>query len=63
MLIVNDYAFHQSSKAVGKVIGYGHRIVDDCYLTTLKVLIPNSSQPGKKHMIVEDLISRWMPVK
>jgi hypothetical protein len=63
MLIVNDYAFHQSTKVIGKVIGYGHRLVNDSYVPTLKVLIPDLSQPSKKHAIAEDLVSRWMPVK
>lgn len=63
MLIVNDYAFHTGSGRSGRVIGYGSKINKDSYLPTLKVLINEQSQLGKTHLVVEDLVSKWMPLK
>jgi hypothetical protein len=48
---------------VGKVIGYGHQIVDNSSIRTLKVLVCEQNQLGKKRFIIEDLASRWMPMK
>jgi hypothetical protein len=63
MLIVDDLAYHQGKELVGKVIGYGHQPSDDSYQVTLKVLVKESDREGIKHFIVEDLASKWMPVK
>jgi hypothetical protein len=63
MLIANDYAFHQRTGMVGKVIGYGHQIVNNSSLRTLKVLVCEQNQLGKKRFVIEDLASRWMPMK
>lgn len=63
MLIVDDYAFHQKTGIVGKVIGYGDKIVNDSYLQTLRVRVKQPLEGGKTHLIIEDLVSRWMPVK
>jgi hypothetical protein len=63
MLVVDDYALHQVTGEVGKVIGYGHTLIQNSYLLTLKVLIPSQNQNGKKFSIIEDLASKWMPVQ
>jgi hypothetical protein len=63
MLIENDFAYHQGKKVAGKVIGYGHTLVDNSYQLTLKVLIKEPNRIGKKHFVIEDLASKWMPVK
>lgn len=63
MLIVNDYAFHPRSGRSGRVIGYGSQMINDSYLPTLKVLVNEQSQIGKRHLVMEDLVSKWMPLK
>ncbi|NJP22508.1 MAG: hypothetical protein HC763_29780 [Hydrococcus sp. CRU_1_1] len=63
MLITNDYAFHQRTGMVGKVIGYGHKVVNNSSFQTLKVLVCEQNQLGKKRFVIEDLASRWMPMK
>jgi hypothetical protein len=63
MLIVNDYAFHLRTRIVGKVIGYGHKLVNNSYLPTLRVLVSESTRLGKKYLVMEDLVSKWMPIK
>ncbi|MGL5805215.1 MAG: hypothetical protein ACRC2R_23505 [Xenococcaceae cyanobacterium] len=63
MIIVNDYACHQKTGLIGKVIGYGHQLVNDTYSLTLKVLISDAERLGKKYVVMEDVISTWMPIK
>jgi hypothetical protein len=61
MLNVEDYAVHRKTGWVGKVIGYGHLMLNDTYLPTLKVhlLKGSGSAPGS---IIEDLSSAWMEI-
>ena len=63
MIIVNDYAFHQKTGLIGKVIGYGHQLVNNSYSLTLKVLVREADRLDKKYVVMEDVISTWMPVK
>jgi hypothetical protein len=63
MMIVNDYACHQKTGLIGKVIGYGHQLVNDTYSLTLKVLVRESNQSGDKYVVMEDIASTWMPIK
>lgn len=63
MLTVDDIAYHQGKEIVGKVTGYGHQTINDSYQITLKVLVKESDKHGTKQFIVEDLASKWMPVK
>jgi hypothetical protein len=63
MLIVDDLAYHQGKEIVGKVMGYGHKEIDDSYQITLKVLVKESDRDGTKQFVVEDLASKWMPMK
>ncbi len=63
MLIVNDKAFHQRTGKMGRVIGYGHQMVNGYELRTLKVRVNEGLAAHEMHSIVEDLASRWMPLK
>jgi hypothetical protein len=63
MIIVNDYAFHQKTGLIGRVIGYGHQLVNDTYSLTLKVLVRESDREDKKYVVMEDEVSTWEPVK
>ena len=57
MFDLGDRVQHKQTGDVGIVVGYGHRIVDNNYWTTIKVkLIPSTSIQG----IVEDLFSEWL---
>jgi hypothetical protein len=57
VLSIGDFAFHPETRCVGKVIGYGHQILNDGYETTLKVLIVDPE--GHIDRVEEDLISAW----
>ncbi|ACK73585.1 conserved hypothetical protein [Gloeothece citriformis PCC 7424] len=63
MLIVNDFAFHLCTGRSGRVIGYGSKMINDSYLPTLKVLVNQHSQLGTSRLVMEDLVSKWMPLK
>ncbi|MFB2894640.1 hypothetical protein ACE1CI_17155 [Aerosakkonemataceae cyanobacterium BLCC-F50] len=39
MFNIGDYVQNQKSKNLGKVIGYGHQILDSGFTTTVKVLV------------------------
>lgn len=58
MFNIGDYVQNQRSKNLGKVIGYGHQILDSGFTTTVKVLVKasNSTQRG---FVEEDLYSAW----
>lgn len=60
MFQLNDYAQHQASGRIGKVIGFGHQMLDSVYLSTLKVRITEGSTGGS---FLEDVSSAWIPVK
>jgi hypothetical protein len=60
MYIIGDYVQHQKTGNVGEVVGYGHQIVEDVYLTTIKVrLLKGKDQKS----IVEDVLSEWTPLE
>ena len=63
MLTPGDYAIHQRTGSFGKVIGYGHQILNSVYLTTLKVLVTAKSEVSKKNFVEEDLVSAWLQIK
>ncbi|MBD2092305.1 hypothetical protein H6F67_20870 [Microcoleus sp. FACHB-1515] len=60
MFQLNDYAQHQASGRIGKVIGFGHQMLDSVYLPTLKVRITEGNALGS---FLEDVSSAWVPVK
>lgn len=63
MLTPGDYALNQRTGSFGKVIGYGHQILNNVYLTTIKVLVTAKSEVSKKAFVEEDLVSAWLPIK
>lgn len=61
MLSIGDFAFNSKTGRFGKVIGYGHPMIDDGYETTLKVLIVGAKGYIDRVLdrVEEDLISEW----
>ena len=58
MYTINEPVINQQTGQVGKVIGYGHEIINNVYTVTLKVLITESAN-ANKIFVVEDIISAW----
>ncbi len=58
MFNLGDRVQHKQNGQVGKVVGYGHQIVEGYYLTTVEVQI--FTRVGIKP-IIEDLFSEWVP--
>ena len=59
MLLVGDFVSDQKNEYVGKVVGYGHQIVDGVYLPTLIVRLVEATALSRRGFI-EDLSSTWM---
>jgi hypothetical protein len=59
MFQLGDFVKHQKTGCFGKVIGYGHEIVDSVYLPTLIVRVAQAAEL-KQQGFVEDLSSVWM---
>ncbi|BAY27023.1 hypothetical protein NIES2100_68440 [Calothrix sp. NIES-2100] len=59
MFNIGDYVLNQKTGHLGKVIGYGHQIMNNVYMTTLKVLVASATNSPKKELVVEDVISEW----
>ena len=62
MLNIGDYALHKATGKIGQVVAYGHEMIDNAYLATLKVEVVDDTQINKKRF-VEDVTSNWMPVQ
>jgi hypothetical protein len=62
MLNIGDYALHKATGKIGQVVAYGHEMIDNAYLATLKVEVVDDAQINKK-TFVEDVTSNWMPVQ
>jgi len=60
MFGIGEYVLHQKTGHMGKVIGYGHEILNDVYTTTLKVLVNDAEATGKRGVVKEDLYSAWV---
>ena len=60
MFDVGEYVIHQNTGQIGRVIGYGHQILNGVYVTTLKVLVHDTEIIGKRGVIEEDLYSAWI---
>jgi len=60
MFDVGEYVVHQNTGHVGRVIGYGHQILNGVYTTTLKVLVHDAEIASKRRAIEEDLYSAWI---
>ena len=59
MFNIGDYVVNQNTEPLGKVIGYGYRIIGKVYTTTIKVLVAEAENSQKRGFVVEDLISAW----
>ena len=59
MFNIGDYVLNQKTGHLGKVIGYGHQIMNNVYMTTLKVLVAEATNSQKKELVVEDVVSEW----
>ncbi|MBD2460512.1 hypothetical protein H6G89_05585 [Oscillatoria sp. FACHB-1407] len=58
MLNLDDYAVHQTTGYVGKVMGYGHQMLDGTYQPTLIVrLVKGAINQGG---FLEDIASAWV---
>ncbi len=62
MLNIGDYALHKATGKFGQVVAYGHEIIDNTYLATLKVEVVDDTEMNKR-TFVEDVTSNWMPVE
>lgn len=60
MFAIGDDVLNQKTGHTGKVVGYGHEMVDGVYLPTIKVLIAEDLNTGKKAFVEEDLHSTWI---
>jgi hypothetical protein len=60
MFNIGDRVFNQKTGHIGKVAGYGHKMLKDGYTSTLKVLIAKGQIPGKALFVEEDLHSAWL---
>jgi hypothetical protein len=54
MISIGDWVQNQRTGRLGKVIGYGHQMLNNVYETTLKVQLD-----GSHSEIAEDLFSAW----
>ena len=56
---IGDFVIHRKTRRIGKVIGYGHQIVDAVYQPTL--IVRNIKGMGlNRKKIVEDLTTAWL---
>ncbi len=61
MFSIDERVINEKTGQLGKLIGYGHEIINNVYTVTLKVLIAESVNPLNKVFVVEDIISAWKP--
>ncbi|HEY9845235.1 MAG TPA: hypothetical protein V6D03_03470 [Candidatus Caenarcaniphilales bacterium] len=59
MFSTGDQVLNQKTGAIGAVIGYGYKILNSGYTTTLKVLIAEAEN-FRKQRVIEDLYSEWV---
>jgi len=62
MFNLDDYVSHKLSGYLGKVVAYGHQMVDGAYLPTIRVRIYNQLTTSQL-MFVEDLVPLWERVE
>jgi hypothetical protein len=58
MFTINEPVINQKTGQLGKVIGYGHQIINNVYTVTLKVLVAEPANANKV-LVVEDPIHAW----
>ncbi len=59
MLKIGDYALHQTTGNQGKVIAYGHQILDGVYLPTLRVEMV-TDMATRRRTFLEDVSQAWV---
>jgi hypothetical protein len=59
MFTIDEFVKNQETGQLGKVIGYGHQIINNVYTVTLKVIVSETANSGKRVLVVEDEISAW----
>ncbi|OUL31524.1 hypothetical protein BV372_20310 [Nostoc sp. T09] len=59
MFTMDEFVRNQETGQLGKVIGYGHQIINNVYTVTLKVLVAETANSRKRVFVVEDTISAW----
>ncbi|MBH8553639.1 hypothetical protein I8751_14915 [Nostocaceae cyanobacterium CENA357] len=59
MFTIGDYVLNQQTGHLGKVIGYGHIIINNGSTVTLRVLVAETANSQKREFVVEDTISAW----
>ena len=57
MFNISDRVQHKQTGDVGMVVGYGYRMVNNNYWTTIKV---KSTDPTSLKGIIEDLFNEWL---
>ena len=60
MFNIGDYVLNQQNGYLGKVIGYGHQLIDNVYRTSLIVLEDENANSQKRELVIEDIISAWI---
>lgn len=60
MFSIGEYVISQKTGNLGKVIGYGHQIVNQAYMSTVKVLVDCATDSRKRGFVEEDLFSVWV---
>lgn len=59
MFTIDEFVKNQETGQLGKVIGYGHEILNNVYTVTLKVLVAETTNSRNRIFVVEDKISAW----
>ena len=59
MFGIGDYVLNQKTGNIGRVIGYGHQIINGVYMSTLKVLVAEAVNSQKRGFVEEELYSTW----
>ena len=62
MLNIGDYALHKATGKLGQVVAYGHEILDNVYLPTIKVEVVSGTEIDESTFL-EDLYNKWEPVE
>lgn len=56
---IGDYVLNQKTGYLGKVVEYEHRMINNVYTTTLKVLVESAEDSEKRGFVTEDVYSAW----
>jgi hypothetical protein len=59
MFSIGEQVLNRKTGRIGKVIGYGHEVLDSGYTPTLKVLVAGAKNSGRRGAVEEDLDSNW----